>query len=118
MKAGKLRKRLEVQYNAADPDNPTDRRANGELIERWLTGFSAWGSVEPLSGREFWAAAQVQADVTHKITIRYRTGVALTADMRIKLGTRVFHLSAPPRDIEEGHRAWEILATEVVRNPV
>ena len=53
-------------------------------------------SVEAVSGREFFASQQVQSEVTHKVTIRFRPGVA--ADMRIVYGGRVFGIVAPLPD--------------------
>lgn len=42
-------------------------------------GFASLGtrraSIEPLTGRELWAARQISADVTHKITLRYYSGI-------------------------------------------
>ncbi|TGE33172.1 phage head closure protein [Desulfosporosinus sp. Sb-LF] len=36
----------------------------------FLSGI--WASIEPLSGREYYAAQQVNAEITHRIKIRYR----------------------------------------------
>ena len=34
-----------------------------------------WASINTLSGREFWQAQQMQAEVSNKVIIRYRTGI-------------------------------------------
>jgi len=52
---------------------------------------------------------------SHRITIRYRTGV--TAKCRILLGTRVFRITAPPRDTDERHRELVIDCSEVIGEP-
>ena len=44
-------------------------------------------SIQPVSGRDFAAALQEQAEVTHKVTIRYNP--AVKASMRVLYGERV-----------------------------
>lgn len=106
---GAMRKRLVLQR-----DEPKGKNTAGEPIANWVNVFknAVWGSVEPLSSRELLNGAQMQADITHKIRIRYRADLDLTADMRILLGDRVFNIMGPPRDIEERHQFWEMLAIE------
>lgn len=92
MRAGSLRHRVMLQrqpvvvddYGGAVKDAP------------WEDVATVWASLEAVSGREFFASQQVQSEVTHKITIRFRPGVA--ADMRIVYGGRVFGIVAPLPD--------------------
>ncbi len=112
---GPMRHLVEVQR-----DEAASKRASGELVEDWQAVFQEWASIEPLAGREFWNAVQVQANVTHKIRIRVRDDVTFTADMRVVLlpnRTRVFCLSGPPRNLNETYDFWEMLAVETVANP-
>lgn len=44
----------------------------------------------------FFASQQVQSEVTHKVTIRFRPGV--TADMRVIHNGKVFNIVAPLPD--------------------
>jgi len=53
---------------------------------------TTWAAVEPIGGREFFDAARVNADITHRIRIRYRTDV--TERMRALIGSRVFDIEA------------------------
>ena len=65
MNAGDLNTRVQVQ-------EPVEvNGSEGELERTWLTIGSRWAHVEPLSGREFWQAQQVQSDVTHRVRMRY-----------------------------------------------
>ena len=48
------------------------RDSDGILHEEWVTYGEAFAKVEPLVGREYLAAAQVQAEGLVKVTIRYR----------------------------------------------
>ena len=84
MEAGKLRQRVILQSFVATRD------AYGEPIETWSTVVTLWGAVEPLTGREFYQAQQVNAEITHKVRIRYRT--LTNSRMRFLLGTRIFEI--------------------------
>ena len=67
--------------------------AYGEREVTWVAHKSDWrASIEPLAGRELWQAQQVQADVSHRVRIRYVAGV--TPRMRIVFGTRTFQISS------------------------
>lgn len=62
----------------------------GQPVQVWRTFDHMWGSVEPLSGRELYNAAQVQPDVTHMVKMRYRAGVA--PKMRIQHDARTLDI--------------------------
>jgi len=105
MKAGKLRQRINIQTNTPTKD------ADGVLTDVWATTYTVWGSIEPLAGREWFAAKQFNAEVNTKIRIRYLAGI--TAEMRITYGTQVFKIDAPPIDFENRHKDLELLCSEV-----
>ena len=77
MRAGFLRHRLALKAKSVSRDT------FGEEDVTWTTSATVWGSVEPLRGREYMEARQGQADVSHRVVIRYRTGVVPT--MRVYL---------------------------------
>jgi SPP1 family predicted phage head-tail adaptor len=87
MRAGKLRHRLTIQeYSKADD-------SFGEPIKTWANISSVptvWGSIEPISGNEFFTARQIASETTHRITIRYKEG--LDNKMRFKFGSRYFYI--------------------------
>jgi len=62
----------------------------GGITETWSTDFSAYIAIWPFSVREAAENMRVSADVTHKIRMRYRTGV--TPDMRISWNSRTFEI--------------------------
>jgi SPP1 family predicted phage head-tail adaptor len=105
MKAGKLRRRLEIQQ-ANETQGPT-----GEISVAWSTFADVHGSVEPLRGREFWAAKEQQAQVDTRIRIRYLEGV--TPKMRVIDGTRVFLIYAVI-DPETRHQEIQLMCQEAV----
>ena len=68
-------------------------------------------SVEPLRGREFWAAKEQQAEVTTRIRIRYLEGV--TPKMQVLDGTTVYLINAVI-DPEMRHQELQLMCAEVV----
>ena len=92
MRAGMLRHRVTIQRQEI-----VFGKFGAPLHDKvWENVATVWASLEAMSGREFFASQQVQSEVTHKVTIRFRPGVA--ADMRIVHGGRVFGIVAPLPD--------------------
>lgn len=75
MQAGKLRQRLTIQRRI-ETQNST-----GEVEQRYEDWQTVWGSIEPISGREYFSAQQIQSDITTRIRLRYQPGI--TPKMRI-----------------------------------
>ena len=69
----------------------------GETSDAWTDLVTVWSEVAELSGRELLTAAQIQPEVRHKVTIRYRDDI--TSAMRVKYGTRYLYIvSSVPDD--------------------
>lgn len=92
------------------------------LVDAFGSPYIAWhpvadvsASIEPLRGREFWEAAQVQAEATVRITIRYMKGI--TSEMRILYlfdeKKSVYELRGLPIDANEGHTFLQLMCREV-----
>ena len=75
--------------------------------------LTAWGKIEPLTGRELERAKAMQAESTHKITLRYDGDVAVTPKYRAKFGSRFFDI-LQLIDMEERNIVWEALCKERV----
>jgi SPP1 family predicted phage head-tail adaptor len=71
--AGSLREPITVQRQTAQSDG-----MGGQAIQ-WDELFTTRAQVKPLSGREALQAMQLQASITHRIYIRFRTDLT-TAD--------------------------------------
>ena len=85
----------------------------GSKSESWSTTATRRGSIEPLTGREFWQARQAQADVTHKIRVPYDSTIAaLTPASRITYDSRTFNILSIV-NVNERSRIIEIMAKEV-----
>jgi SPP1 family predicted phage head-tail adaptor len=84
MRIGDLRHRVTLQKKTITED------ALKQQSEAWVSVATVWAAVEPLSGREYFAAKQVNAEISVRITIRYRKGI--TPDMRVVFGDRAFEV--------------------------
>lgn len=103
MQTGKLRHRIAIQSATETQD------AHGGPVRTWSTVATHWGSIEPLQMREIFTAQQVEAQLSHRITLRYYSG--LTSAHRLLFGARVFNIHSV-RDLDERNRTHEVLAME------
>jgi len=90
LNTGRLDKRVTIQARSESDDG------GGGVTITWANVATVWASVAPGTGREFTAAQQTMPDLSHVVTVRYRTG--LTAKHRfvyISRGTtRTFAIHA------------------------
>lgn len=67
--------RLNKRVTILRPPGPEDVDDAGQPIDDWQTVATVWAAIEPLRGREFFAAQAVNAEVTTRIRIRWREGI-------------------------------------------
>ena len=106
MKSGSLRHTISIQVESTEPDG-----MGGEIIT-WadISGMAAVpAAIWPLSSKESLDAMKLELQVTHKIRIRYRSGI--TAKNRIKFGTRYFNIISL-LNYEERNKQLDMLALE------
>ena len=104
MRAGKLRHRVTLSSKTATTDE------YGGPVEVWTdVATNIPASVEPLSGRELVNAQTVNAEITTRITMRYRAGVI--AANRITFDGKFYNLFSVV-DPELRHRELIIMASE------
>ncbi len=106
MEAGELRERVTIQEKLVSKDSFAEERP------LWSDVATVWAAVEPLSGREFLEARQVQAETTTRIRMRYRAGIR--AEMRLVHGTHIYEITAPPMDIESKHKELQLMCKEII----
>lgn len=104
-RAGLLRHQITIESPTRTQDSL------GEPLLTWSTFATTRASVEPLRGMELIQAAGVEANITHRVTIRFRDG--LRPDMRIRHRGRVLNIVSVS-DIEERERRIEIMCKEQV----
>jgi len=104
---GKYRHRMTLRKRAHTVD------AHGEDVRTYTTVSKVWGSLEAVTARERFESQQVQASVTHRISIRFAE-IYLSemgpAD-RILVGTRTFEVVSL-LDREGREREIEIMCEE------
>lgn len=93
MKAGILNKQVTLQTESRSSDS-----AGGATVT-WGDTATVWAAIDPKSALERFEAEQLNAKVSHVITIRYRSGV--TSAMRVKYGSRTFNILAPVNPLEK-----------------
>ena len=98
-----LNRRITIQSRASTIDS------YGQQITTWTDLVSCWASIEPLSGREIIAAQAVSSELSHTVTIRYRS--AVTAAMRVLYQSRVFNIQSAT-DPDTAHIALQLLCSE------
>ncbi|MCK2042562.1 phage head closure protein [Chromohalobacter sp. TMW 2.2308] len=109
MRAGRLRHRVTLQRpvdGAKDQYNqPT------ESFEQVAT---VWASVEPLRGREFFEAQQVNSEITTRIRCRYRRDLAGVEvnEWRIEYRGRTYEIDGPPINSRMEDRQLEFMCHE------
>jgi len=97
-----MRHRITLQSPSAELD------ATGQPAS-WNDVATVWAAVEPLRGREYFAAQQVNAETTTRIRIRYRAGV--TSAMRGRYGSRTYDIVSVI-DVDERHVELQLMCTE------
>jgi SPP1 family predicted phage head-tail adaptor len=109
MDPGEMNKRVTIQ--APSTDQPTDDA--GQLIEdaHYTDLDTVWAKITTATGRELYHGQQVQAELSHKVTIRHYEG--LTTAHRLKYGTRIFDINYVI-NVDEGDVHDELLCKEVV----
>lgn len=73
MNAGRLDQRVTIE-RLTQVQNPN----TGAITNAWVPLATVWAAVEPLTGREFFAASTTLAEVTTRIRLRYRPGFSVT----------------------------------------
>lgn len=106
MRAGTLRTRVVIQAATASQDT------FGGESKTWTTLATVWGEVKPLSGREYMQARQAQADVTTRITIRYRDDITITPACRITWNGHTYDVKDVIHDAQQ--RQYQLMCAEVI----
>lgn len=104
MNIGKLRRKIIIQQQTSTQDG------YGGTVKTWTDVATVWASVEPLDGREFFAAQQVNSEVTTRIKLRYLAGVV--SKMRIVHGTKTYDILSVI-DPEERHKELQVMCKEL-----
>ncbi len=86
MNAGRLDQRVAIERVTYTQDEI------GGMLEAWAPLATVWAAVEPLNGREFFAASTTLSETTTRIRVRYRPD--LTVLDRINHGGVLYDITS------------------------
>lgn len=105
LNTGQLRHRITIQHFVFVKDE-LGQESDGE----WLDLKQVWADIKTMQGREYFAAASVQAENTTRFITRFTDGI--TSDMRIIYKGRVFEIVQPPINDDELFKTLTIITKE------
>lgn len=83
----------------------------GEMLGQWSDFKTVWADVRPVSGRQFFAAKQINNEISHNIYIRYNS--ELLPNMRIKYKERTFDILYL-MNVNEENKLMQIYCKEII----
>lgn len=117
--AGRLNQRVTLQAKTVT------RGAGGEEVPAWADVATTWAEVEPLRGREFFAAQGAQYACDVKVRMRYRDDIAVGKPLILHAGDwrelRILWRSQPHDvtsviEVRGGREALELLCIAGVKD--
>lgn len=108
MNAGEFDQRVTLQAPSSSVDGL------GHRTETWAPVATVWAKAQPLRGREFFAAGQVQSEAAVRFFIRYRAG--LTGAMRVVWRGVAHALVAEPIDANGKRETLELMCSAGIRD--
>jgi SPP1 family predicted phage head-tail adaptor len=103
--AGRLDKRITIR------DFTSSQDAFGTPIQTWYDLATVWGSIEPMTGKEYWEGHKETSDVDTRIVIRYRR--KLKPSQRLRYGAREYKIVSIVNPNED-HRYTHIMCKEKI----
>ena len=97
---------------------PSSVQLDPDDDDNWV-GIARWAQIMTRGGREFFRGQQVQANVSHRLTLPTAPGDplltqidgGLSSAMRVRLGSRVLDVTAA-FDVDERHTEIELQCVE------
>lgn len=108
MKAGDLRKRIELQQRSTAQDG------FGQQLVTWTTLFTTWAQIEPVSGTQLDRARSIYNETSHRVTLRWRSqinDVRQVGSYRVVYAGRIFDVGAS-MNLDERNRTVVLLCAE------
>ncbi len=107
MRAGSLREKITIQEQDNAPDSYGQAIKNNDAL--WTDVATVWAGVNTLTGKEYLLGPRKEATATHKVFIRWLTGV--TPRMRVLWGTRKLNIDYIQEDRQHA-RMMILMCTE------
>ncbi len=106
MNAGKLRHKIALLKKE------TITNPSGYSSESWQIVAEVWAMIEGLKGKEYFAAAAINAQSQVRMTIRYKIGI--NADMRIRHNTTEYEIRSIAD--QDGRKRYLQIMGEVINS--
>lgn len=106
MNAGQLRNRITLKRIGETQDT------FGQQKECLIDVGTVWASIEPLVGKQFFAAETIHNELTHKIKIRYNKNIK--SGMRVCFKDRKFEIVGPPINFQERNVELQLMCRELL----
>lgn len=107
MRAGELNQRVTLQ------ERLPGQNVLGEATGSWSDVATVWAQAQPLRGREWFAAGQMQQATDVRFRIRWRSDV--TQSLRLLWRSEVYSIDGVI-DVDGGRHTLEIMATKGTRD--
>lgn len=87
----------------------------GTPLMTWFPICDVPAIVEPISGREYWAAAQSNRECTVRFIIRYREGIDGSMRIRYKAKDRckIYEMKSEPINVNEDNKYLQLMCNEI-----
>ena len=105
--AGSMRKNITIQTEVRAADG------GGGYVQTFVTNFTAYSSVNPISGNEQYKQGRLNDTQVYEFVIRYRSDKTVTPSNRILWGNRIFQVRSVINHMER-NKYWVIRAEEKV----
>lgn len=109
LKKSELTRKITLQRMTSIVDD------EGIPVESWTDVVTLWANRKPLSGREFFEAAAINAEKTVKYRIRYRKGVEPNMRLLDHLDSKTYSITAVLNDYY-GDRTQTHIMAEVLED--
>ena len=105
MKIGELKHVVSIQAKTKTRDSV------GSWVETWSEFAKTRAKISAISASEQVKNQQIENQITHKVTIRYQSGII--PEMRVVYNSRIFEIVGPPINVREENRWLELLCVEM-----
>jgi len=108
MNIGAMSEFITVQQRSSTVD------ALGQAVETWADVASMWAQAEPLRGREYFAAGEMQSGAEVRFRLRHQAGI--TAAMRVVWRGTAHAIVGTPIDVDGRRRVLELMCAAGARD--
>lgn len=88
---GELRHRITIEENIKVSDGLGGQTETWQAI---ATNPQVWAKIDPVSGLERFFSERLEENISHKITIRYRSDLIGKTEWRLNFGGRIFQMKS------------------------